>query len=529
MNTFDYIIVGAGSAGCVLANRLSADTRCKVLLLEAGGKDGALNIEAPAAFYKLYKTKYDWNYTTVPQKHLNGRKLYQPRGKVLGGSSSINAMIYIRGHRADYDGWAEENPGWSYEEVLPYFKKAEDQEAIHDEYHSTGGNLSVSELRYVNPLSLAFIQAGKQLGYIENKDFNGAKQEGFGQYQVTHRHGSRCSTAKAYLHPAKKRPGLQIITKALAHRVVIEDGKAVGIVYEKGGNLHEIRASKEVILSGGAFNSPQLLMLSGIGDGETLGELGIKMQKHLPGVGRNLQDHYAVINAFSCRYKNTLDIVEDFPQVIKNLFNYLVFKKGPYTSNVAEAGAFVKSHPEENAPDIQLHFGPAYFIEHGFNKPGGTGYSVGPKVLVPRSKGTVTLASDNPADKALIDPNYLSDEEDMRKTVWGMKLSQQLCISKAFEPYGGSPFLPDRILTDDKEIEEHIRNHGETLYHPVGTCKMGKDKQAVVDKELKVHGIENLRVADASVMPVITRGNTNAPTIMIAEKAADMIIRSNKS
>ncbi|MDW3645619.1 MAG: choline dehydrogenase [Bacteroidia bacterium] len=529
-NTFDYVIIGAGSAGSVLANRLSANPANRVLLLEAGGKDSNPNIKIPAGFPKLFKSKEDWTYHTAPQKHLSDRELFLPRGKVLGGSSSINAMIYIRGNKADYDEWsAMGNKGWSYEEVLPYFKKSQHNEHIQNEYHGQGGPLNVQNRNYTNELSKVFVKAGQELGFTHNSDFNGEKQEGFGFYQVTHKKGSRWSAAHAFLNPAKSRSNLTVETHAHVHKIIIEDGVATGVKFSQKGNVREVKANKEVILSAGAYNSPQILNLSGVGDGADLQKHGIEVLHHLPGVGKNLQDHLVYFAIFNSNYKKSLDTAENFPAILGHLFNYLVNKQGPFNSNVGESGAFLKS-PDESVIDTQYHFGPAYFREHGFIKaPKGTqGYSIGGKVLNPKSKGTVSLASANPEAAPIIDHNYLSDSDDVRKSIWGYKMAQKLGMTDAFKSYRVGMHEPSELMDDDKAIEDFIRSSVETLYHPTSTCKMGHDEMAVVDDELRVHGIKRLRVVDASIMPNVVRGNTNAPTYMIAEKAADMILASEK-
>jgi len=516
---YDYIIVGAGSAGCVLANRLTEDPQTTVLLIEAGGSDKKQEIHIPAAFSKLFKTPYDWAYFTEEEPHMANRKMYWPRGKVLGGSSSINAMIYIRGNHADYDSWRDEgNAGWGHADVLPYFKKAENQERGPSEYHGTGGPLNVSDRRYTNPLSLAFVEACKEFGIPANNDFNGATQEGTGLYQVTQKNGTRWSTVDAYLRPALGRKNLTIQTNTQVARIEIAQGRATGITYLVEGKSETVRANREVLICGGAINSPQLLLLSGIGPADDLKALEIPVVADLPGVGQNLQDHLAA----GVSYQSTQPISLNDAEKMSNLLNFLFRKKGPLTSNIAESGAFVKIEKDAPAPDIQYHFAPIFFMNHGFDPTPGHGFTIGPTLLHPRSRGRITLHSNDPLAHPTIQANYFKEEEDARVMLQAIKQSIELANTRAFDPLRGPQVLgtPDQ---SDEEMLQIIREHAETLYHPVGTCKMGNDPLAVVDDQLRVHGIEGLRVIDASIMPTIVSGNTNAPTIMIAEKVADLL------
>lgn len=516
---YDYIIVGAGSAGCVLANRLTEDPQVSVLLLEAGGDDKKQEIHIPAAFSKLFKTAYDWTYYTEEEPEMANRKMYWPRGKVLGGSSSINAMIYIRGHRGDYDAWRDAgNEGWGYEDVLPYFKKSENQERGSDEYHGVGGPLNVANLRYVNPLSRIFVEASKELGIAENPDFNGALNEGTGIYQTTQKNGARWSTVNAFLKPALNRPNLTVRTNTQVARIQIEHGRATGISYLNDGNITIEQANREILLCGGAINSPQLLLLSGIGPADQLKALNIDVVADLPGVGQNLQDHLAA----GVSFVSTKPISLNNAEKPLNVLNYLLFKKGPLTSVIAEAGGFIKLQKDAPVPDIQFHFAPIFFMNHGFDPVPGHGFTIGPTLIHPKSRGQIRLRSNDPFEHAVIQANYFSEEDDVRLMLQAVKFSREIAMAKAFDSLRGQQVMGSADMSDEEMIQS-MREHTETLYHPAGTCKMGIDPLAVVDPQLRVHGIEGLRVIDASVMPTVIGGNTNAPTIMIAEKAADLL------
>jgi choline dehydrogenase len=518
---FDYVVVGAGSAGCVVASRLSEDAAVRVLLLEAGGADRHPFIHVPAAFSRLFKTSVDWQLHTEPQGHLRQRRLYWPRGKVLGGSSSINAMIYMRGHCQDYDDWhALGNDGWSFADVLPYFKKSENQQRGASEYHGIGGPLDVTDLPAPNILTRAFLQACTQVGLPSNDDFNGPKQEGVGLNQVTVKAGRRVSAARAYLAPARRRPNLTIVTGAHATRALMEGSRAVGVEYLWCGRLRQARAGREVILCGGAVHSPQLLMLSGIGPRQHLEALGIPVRIDLPGVGQNLQDHVLIGACYACTKPVTLDRAATLQNFLRAWFQ----RKGPLISNVAEAGGFVRTEPRLGRPDVQLYFTPAYYIEHGFVRPPGHGFCLGVCLLRPRSRGEITLAGRDPRQPPRVQPRYLDDPADLPPLVAGLQLVRRIAQAPAFAPYRGTERLPGAHVATDEQLAEDTRNRLETLYHPAGTCKMGKDALSVVDPCLRVHGVTGLRVADVSIMPALIGGNTNAPAIMIAEKAVDLML-----
>jgi choline dehydrogenase len=520
---YDYIIVGAGSAGCVLANRLSENPSVRVLLLEAGAPDKKQAIHIPAAWTRLLRSDVDWGYYTEPEPNMNNRCMFWPRGKTLGGSSSINAMIYIRGHRYDYDHWRVlGNEGWSYDEVLPYFKKAENQERGLSAFHGIGGPLNVADLQEPNTLTRAFVRAGLELGLAFNDDFNAESQEGIGIFQVTQKDGRRHSVAAAYLKPALSRHNLTVQTGALVTRLLFEGRRSTGVTYEYRNRQHQAIANREVILSGGAINSPHLLMLSGIGPAEHLRSHGIEVGADLPGVGQNLQDHLV---AGALRYSLKPVSLSGATQ-LRNVMRYLLFKKGLLTSNGGEAGCFVKTSPDLPAPDMQYHFFPGGFEDHGaipIPDYGGHGFVAGGCVLRPESRGTITLKSGDPRTPPAIQPCYLSNHNDLAKTIDAVKFVRKLFQARAFAEFRGPEYLPGEHIQSDEAITEFVRSRAETLYHPVGTCKMGVDRMSVVDSQLRVRGADGLRVIDGSIMPTLIGGNTNIPIIMIAEKGADMI------
>ena len=523
---FDYIIIGGGSSGCVLAGRLSENPSVSVCLLEAGGAGDGWKVEVPCAAVISIPTKINnWAFETVPQRGLNGRKGYQPRGKCLGGSSAINAMVYIRGHRQDYDDWAAlGNEGWSYDEVLPYFIKSEKNERIKDQYHGNDGPLSVIDLHSDNPLQEKYIAAAKEQGYKILDDFNGAEQEGLGVYQVTHINGERCSSARAYLFPHRERKNLTIETHAQTHRILIENGVAVGVEYKQNGQLKQIRARREVLLSAGAMQSPQILMLSGVGDQQELMQHGIEVKKHLPGVGKNFHDHPDFIFAYKVsEIQGTFGLsIAGSIDLFKQIGRYRKERRGLITTNFAECGGFIKSSDEQTVPNLQLHFVVALVDNHARTMHTGHGISCHVCLLNPKSRGTIKISGSSIDDPLLIDPDFYGDESDLEEMVKGFKLTQKLMESNAFKSMIKEDLFTSNIQTDE-EIRQILRDRSDTVYHPVGSCKMGVDDMAVVDPRLCVYGIKNLRVVDASIMPKVVNGNTNAPAIMIAEKAVDMI------
>ena len=522
---FDYVVIGGGSAGCVVASRLSEDPDVTVCLLEAGGPDNSILIHAPMGVAAILPIKFNnWGFKTTPQKGLNGRQGYQPRGRVLGGSSSINAMLYVRGHASDYDDWANlGNDGWSWNDVLPWFKKAENNERGADDLHGTGGPLNVMDQRSPRDIGEAFIQAGNELQIPRNDDFNGPEQEGIGFYQVTQKDGERYSAAKAYLTPNLSRPNLTVVTKARVAKILIEDKRVTGVAYIHKGKRVEVKVRKEVILSGGAFGSPQALLLSGIGPVNELQKHGIEVVHELPGVGQNLQDHIDYTAAYKSSSSDVLGLsASGTAGILKGIMEWRKQRTGIVTTPFAETGAFLKTRPELKRPDIQLHFVIGIVDDHNRKPHLGNGYSCHICVLRPESRGRVGLNSNNPRHDPLIDPGFLSDERDLDTLAAGLRMTRQLLEAQPLAPWRGRE-LYQVDHNNDEALKKMIRDRADTVYHPVGTCKMGVDDMAVVDNKLKVRGLEGLRIADASIMPTLIGGNTNAPSIMIGERAADFI------
>ena len=525
---FDYIVVGAGSAGCVLANRLSADGKHSVLLLEAGPKDTNVWIHVPLGYGRLFKEKtVNWMYQTEPEPGLDGRTVFQPRGKVLGGSSSINGLLYVRGQHEDYDRWRQRgNSGWGYDDVLPYFKRAENQARGADEFHGVGGPLPVSELSYADPLSAAFIEAAAETGIPRNADFNGATQEGAGYFQTTTRHGRRASTAVAYLRPAKSRTNLHIETAALAQRILFAGRRAVAVEYRKDGALRTARARKEILVCSGAYNSPQLLQLSGVGPADLLRRHGIDVVLDSAGVGNDLQDHLQVRVVMRCTQRITLnDVVNSPARKVMAGLRYAAFRTGPLSIAAGTSGAFFKTNPRLSTPDVQIHFLPFSTDKMGEKLHSFSGFTASVCQLRPESRGSLRISSADPAAPPEIRINYLATEVDRTTNVEGLKILRKILHAPALRPYVVDEVDPGAKVTTDEELLNYCRQRGSTIYHPTSTCRMGSDPLAVVDQRLRVRGLEALRVVDGSVMPDLVSGNTNAVIIMIAEKASEMILQ----
>jgi choline dehydrogenase len=509
---YDYVIVGAGSAGCVLAARLSEDPEVSVLLLEAGPPDVKENIHVPLGYLQLARTDVDWDYASAPEPGCAGRRLPLPRGKVFGGSSSTNAMVYIRGNRADYDGWGVE--GWAWDDLFPYFLKAEDNERGASEWHGAGGPLPVSDQRSGNTITPAFVEAGVEAGLARNEDFNGAEQDGVGMYQVTQRGGMRASAAVAYLHPAMERPNLTVMPYMQVERVLFEGTRAVGVEAGRLGQSQQLRAEREVILCGGTYNSPQLLMLSGVGPAEHLAMREIETLLDQPAVGENLSDHAAAFNVWTTPEEASLLLALE-PAALEE---FTASQTGPFASNLAESGGFARIGAGAPAPDVQIHVAPVQIVDEGMGDPQAHGVWVSPCLLTPTSRGSVRLYSKDPTSKPIVRNGFYAAEEDMARMVDAVRLVEEICAQPAMRPYCAEPFTTPSGESDE-DLRDHVARTTFPIYHPVGTCAIG----SVVDAELRVQGLEGIRVVDASVMPTVPRGNTNAPVIAVAERAADLI------
>jgi len=525
---YDYIVIGGGSAGCVLANRLTENGRFNVALFEAGKSSDIWKVKMPLAIlYTMHDPKYNWKYYSEPEPYLHNRKLFCPRGKMIGGCSAHNGMVYVRGNPNDFERWASYGlKDWSYEKVLPYFKKIETWSEGGNEYRGNNGLLPVNQSKNKNPLFKAFIDSAAEAGYQTNSDMNGKKQEGFGMYDVTINKGERASVSKHYLNPAKNRKNLTIFTDSFVERIIFEGKKAIGIEVKIKNKVEKIYSNKEVILSGGSINSPQLLLLSGIGPAEHLKEKGIKVNHNLKGVGRNLQDHLETYIQQECKTSDTLYSYVNKFNMLKIGIQWFLNKSGPCSTSFLEAGGFAKSSPERKYPNIQFHFFPAFVINHGLVEPDRHGYQLHASPNHPKSRGSVTLSTSNPYDYPKILFNYLEHKDDLKQTIEAIEIARNILEQNSMKPFAGKEIGPGTDIQTHELYEEYIRSKAETAYHPSCTLKMGIDDMAVVDEKLKVNGIENLRVVDASVMPEITSGNLNAPTLMIAERASEFILNS---
>jgi choline dehydrogenase-like flavoprotein len=522
---YDYVIVGGGPAGCVLAYRLSANPTTRVLLLEAGSARAPLGLRLLARFTNWFDPQLRWMYDTVPQAAMHGRRIYLPQGRTLGGGSAINAMTYVRGQADDYDGWRRlGNDGWGYDQVLAAFKRLENNETIHDAFHARGGPLNVAEQVQPHPLTQVFVEAGQVAGLPYARDFNGASQEGVGTYQVTQKRGRRWSAADAFVNPIRGRPNLTIQAGAYASKVAIEGGRAVGVEVRSRGEVHQIRADREVIVSGGAINSPKLLLLSGIGPADELRRLGIRVVHDLPGVGRNLHDHLNAQVITRCNRPITYDRWDSPLRFARFGLQFLLFNTGVATSNICEGGAFLRSGPDALTPDVQMHFLPLIWIDYGRVHVDGYGMTLETAFLRPESRGTVTLASADAADPPLIDPAYCTEPGDLQALVEAVRRGREIMHARPFHPFLAGELRPGLDVRSDVELADYVRHTAITTYHPVGTCKMGRDDAAVVDCRLRVRGLEALRVVDSSIMPRIVSGSTQSPSMMIGEMGAAMIL-----
>jgi choline dehydrogenase len=528
---FDYVIIGAGSAGCVLANRLSADPSHRVLLIEAGPPDSYIWIHIPVGYFKtMHNPRTDWCMKTEPDPGLNGRQLQWPRGRVLGGSSSINGLLYIRGQPEDYDQWRQLGcTGWSYDDVLPFFRRSEDQERGESEFHGAGGPLAVSDMRVQRDVCDAYIDAAEEIGIPRNDDFNGATQEGAGYFQLTARNGRRCSAAVGYLNPAKRRPNLRVVTGALVHRIIVQDGRATGVELSADGVTQRVRAAAEVLLSAGALNSPHLLELSGIGRGEVLRDIGVPVVQELPGVGENLQDHLQARSVYKCNRPTLNDEVNHPVRKVMIGLDYMLRRRGPMSMGASQVCIFARTHPSKATPDVQFHIQPLSADKPGDGLHRYSAFTASVCQLRPESRGRLVPRSADPREIVAIHPNYLATLTDQQTIVDGMKLARRLAATRALSSFITEELVPGPLVQTDEEMLENARNTATTIYHPVGTCRMGTDTRAVVDARLRVQGVRGLRVVDASIMPTLVSGNTNAPAIMIGEKAASMILEDARA